>query len=414
MVESIGMANKKISIKQFGPIREGTEGKFIDIRKCTVFIGPQGSGKSSVAKLISQFSWLEKALVRRELDEEELMTTNRFKDYYCAYHRISDFFRAETEIGYEGEYYKFQFKQNQFQVQRKVAELYTLPKIMYIPAERNFVSVIERADLMKSLPASLFTFLEEFDLARQHVKAELDLPVGNVRFSYDKLKKVSWVSGDNYRIPLREAASGYQSLIPLYLVSWQLASFIQDKEKMRPTDLNLDTFHKLQQEVDTILNNRDLSQEVKTAALRNLSSRFSYSYFINIVEEPEQNLYPVSQKDILYALVAFANQSPASQLLLTTHSPYILAALNNLIYAEEVSRKYPAEVEALVPASYRLAVHNVAAYATDGGRITSIIDPELNQIKAEMIDGVSDLINQLYDQLLTIDLQHDNIQGEVH
>jgi len=34
----------------------------MDVKKVTVFIGNQGSGKSTVAKLISSFSWIEKAL----------------------------------------------------------------------------------------------------------------------------------------------------------------------------------------------------------------------------------------------------------------------------------------------------------------------------------------------------------------
>jgi predicted ATPase len=56
----------KIKIKNFGPIKEGYQENdgWIDIKKVTVFIGNQGSGKSTVAKLISTFTWIEKALVR--------------------------------------------------------------------------------------------------------------------------------------------------------------------------------------------------------------------------------------------------------------------------------------------------------------------------------------------------------------
>jgi ABC-type glutathione transport system ATPase component len=47
----------KIKIKNFGPIQEGynENNGWIDISKVTVFIGNQGSGKSTVAKLISTF-----------------------------------------------------------------------------------------------------------------------------------------------------------------------------------------------------------------------------------------------------------------------------------------------------------------------------------------------------------------------
>lgn len=57
---------RQIKVKNFGPVREGYTGNdgWIDIHKVTVFIGDQGSGKSTVAKLIATFVWLEKALIR--------------------------------------------------------------------------------------------------------------------------------------------------------------------------------------------------------------------------------------------------------------------------------------------------------------------------------------------------------------
>ena len=59
----------KIRIKNFGPIKEGYQENdgWLDVKKVTVFIGNQGSGKSTVAKLISTFSWIEKALTITEL-----------------------------------------------------------------------------------------------------------------------------------------------------------------------------------------------------------------------------------------------------------------------------------------------------------------------------------------------------------
>lgn len=56
----------KIKIKNFDPIKQGYQQNdgWIDLKKITVFVGNQGSGKSTVAKLISTFVWIEKALVR--------------------------------------------------------------------------------------------------------------------------------------------------------------------------------------------------------------------------------------------------------------------------------------------------------------------------------------------------------------
>ena len=52
----------------------------IEIKKVTFFIGNQGSGKSTVAKLISIFSWIEKALVRGDYDRKWFERKNRFKN----------------------------------------------------------------------------------------------------------------------------------------------------------------------------------------------------------------------------------------------------------------------------------------------------------------------------------------------
>ena len=64
----------KIKIKNFGPIREGfvDNDGWMDVNKVTVLIGDQGSGKSTVAKLISVFSWIEKNIVRNTISIDQL------------------------------------------------------------------------------------------------------------------------------------------------------------------------------------------------------------------------------------------------------------------------------------------------------------------------------------------------------
>ena len=58
--------------------------------------------------------------------------------------------------------------------------------------------------------------------------------------------------------------------------------------------------------------------------MEKLSLRYKYSSFINVVEEPEQNLYPTSQKDILFSLFSSKNKNDLNKLVITTHSPYII------------------------------------------------------------------------------------------
>ena len=58
----------RLIIKDFGPISSAD----IEIGKFTVVIGTQGTGKSSLAKLFSMFSWLEKSLVRHNITESQI------------------------------------------------------------------------------------------------------------------------------------------------------------------------------------------------------------------------------------------------------------------------------------------------------------------------------------------------------
>lgn len=96
----------RIKIKNFGPIKAGYEENdgWIDIKKITLFIGNQGSGKSTVAKLISTLTWIEKALVRGDFKEKDITVYNRFIKH-CSYQNIQNYFKDNTSIEYHGKAY---------------------------------------------------------------------------------------------------------------------------------------------------------------------------------------------------------------------------------------------------------------------------------------------------------------------
>ena len=80
-------------------------------------------------------------------------------------------------------------------------------------------------------------------------------------------------------------------------------------------------------EVANIWNIPNLTDEQRRIALSAVSARFNKSAFVNIVEEPEQNLYPESQWMIMKQLLAFNNSLEANRLVVTTHSPYLINSL---------------------------------------------------------------------------------------
>lgn len=51
--------------------------------------------------------------------------------------------------------------------------VYSLPQIMYVPAERNFISMVNKPNLIKDLPDALLSFLSEYDKAKDSIKGRL-------------------------------------------------------------------------------------------------------------------------------------------------------------------------------------------------------------------------------------------------
>ena len=243
-------------------------------------------------------------------------------------------------ILYEGGAFNIGYQNNRLEITEKAQTSgYSFPKIMYVPAERNFISSIDRPDLVKRLPLPLYTFLDECEDAKQHISEGIKLPVGNVSFEYRKQNKKSMLVGEDFKIDLLEASSGFQSLVPLFLVTRHLSKIIKQNGNSSHKEISVDEEKKIRKEVEKIMGNANLSEDVRRVLLEKLSSRFKYACFLNIVEEPEQNLYPISQKEVLYELFKYKNDLKSNNLVLTTHSPYIINYLTLAIKAHVVKKK---------------------------------------------------------------------------
>ena len=122
-----------------------------------------------------------------------------------------------------------------------------------------------------------------------------------------------------------------------------------------------------------------------------------------ILEEPEAHLYPDAQKKMVGLLSMF--QSKNNELLLTTHSPYVLGTINNLIYAKQIEcQTNSPQTDAVVEKEKR--IERCSAYNVHNGHIYGCL-AEDKLIKNEVIDGASEEINQEYDRLFEI------VNGEI-
>lgn len=332
----------KIRIKNFGPIKEGYQenGGWMDIKKVTLFIGNQGSGKSTVAKLISTLTWIEKVMVKGVMRQDELNTHNRFIKQ-LAYQRIDKYIQEESVIEFQGKAFTFSFKNGNFTANKSTSNGYILPKIMYAPAERNFLSVVDRPDKLKNLPKTLYTFNDEFDTAKNLYAEGLNLPINGVRFEYDRLNKIAHIVGTErpFKLRLSEASSGFQSTVPLFLVTKYLSDKLTAEEDPSIQETSLEEQKKIDKEVKAIIEDTQLTPEIKQSYLRQLSARRKPGCFVNIVEEPEQNLFPSSQQSVLHELLKYVNDTEGNKLIMTTHSPYLINYLTLAVKAYNVFKK---------------------------------------------------------------------------
>lgn len=405
----------KIKVKNFGPIKEGylENDGWLDVKKVTVFIGNQGSGKSTVAKLISTLSWIEKAMVMGTLRQDELNTHNRFLKQ-LAYQRIEKYAKPNTIIEYIGKAFTLSYIDGKFEAKKSKENGYLLPKIMYAPAERNFLSSVDRPDRLKNLPSTLYTFNDEFDAAKNLFASGIELPINKVRFEYDKLNKLARIVGAdrNYELRLSEASSGFQSTVPLFLVTKYLSDRLSLEEDPSIKENSLEEQKKLDKEIKTILNDTQLTPDVRQAYLRQLSAKRKRACFINIVEEPEQNLFPSSQKSLLFDLLIHTKRD-GNKLIMTTHSPYIISFLSISIQAaylknqiiESGKQDLLNKLYAIVQENSQIASDHVQVYELNeiNGTISSLpntygIPSDKNYLNQFIKKG-----NEIFDSLLELE-----------
>ena len=318
----------RLRVKHFGPIREGMQDDgWIEFKRVTVFVGNQGSGKSTIAKLYSTFSWIEKALVRGDYDRKWFEEKDRLSKPFLAYHRIESYISAhqqkKTQIEYEGEAYCIFFRNGRMQITPSKSGAYQLPQIMYVPAERNFLSYISQPQELRLSSASLKEFLVEFDNAKESMIGQLPLPINNTSLEYDRFSNTLSIGDADYKLDLADASSGFQSAVPLHLVSQYLANKVRERMGDRQESMSTKELERFKKEAEKIFS-ESLTAEQKRILISSLSSRFNKTAFINIVEELEQNLYPNSQWKVLQSLLHFNSLVNNNRLILTTHSPYVV------------------------------------------------------------------------------------------
>jgi len=449
------MERAKLIVKNFGPLKDID----IEVREMVTFIGAQASGKSTLAKLLSIF---EDESFRRDVSisfEDELKKYNIFsylkKETFIEYTNYGNVLRLTTpfylkhslgvfvkqtpanlielykevknaptlisnEYGanekfktlikgslnycelYDNDFSKkiyniFPLKEQKEKFKKlffnrskeiltekhvdeilsilgkeQVFESYldfyeilvsTFPKIflydsIYIPAERNFLHLIagNTLGLINNnivIPKHLLNSGQEYEKAINTI-TNLSLDIIDKKIKYQREGNTSYIyHNKNEKINLLESASGLQSVIPILLL---------------------------------IEYSKSLKEE------------YNFNF---VVEEPELNLYPKAQHELIKYLIKNC-LFDRKNLILTTHSPFVLASINNLLLAYDKGQTNPKEVNKIIKKESWLNPKNFIAYELKNGKAKKIMNDKLGQISENMIDSVSDSFADEFDKLLDL------------
>lgn len=408
----------RIKIENIGPIKNVD----FELNKVNVIMGPQSSGKSTIAKIISYCQWVEKRFI---LDGEFKYS---FAEQFIGFHRVSqEYFSKDSLIEYESDYVKLSYKgvKHRFSIKKKRKfSKYTKSKNIYIPAERNFVSVIPNLGKYKESNDNIMSFLYDwYDTKRQYSKFR-KLPILNLNVEYHHIEEGDsdiLTIENNKEISLKNASSGLQSVIPLTMLIDYLSNdffnesstnSVDEKEEITKIFVNnftyiIDSIERMKVLADSFkdgkneitLSEKELSKIIDLLALR---TKYYYSSFI--IEEPEQNLYPETQRDFVYFLLKnILNEERNHQALLTTHSPFILYALNNCMMGNRVSENLT-EDEKNNLLSYNSWINPdlVSVWEIDktNGTLKDIKDPKTGTISKNFFNQfTNELMNEYYEML---------------
>lgn len=124
------------------------------------------------------------------------------------------------------------------------------------------------------------------------------------------------------------------------------------------------------------------------------------TYFI--IEEPESHLFPNAQK-LIAEFIAMAQNNGQNGVFITTHSPYILGTVNNLLYAHKIASVVNrSELQQIVSQDKWISFEKLSAFYIEKGTAQECVDREFQAIQNEVIDEASEDINDDYDKMVCL------------
>lgn len=422
---------RKLIITNVGPI---TQTATIEYERFCILIGPQSNGKSTIAKILSTCMWLEKEACTT-LTKDVLKDGDAFKQLVENFHRMHNYIHPDRSIiKYTSPFVTIEYNKGNFTISFEDNLSYDRLKITYVPSDRNVVTMkdIEKRDLD---PTNFRSFLFDWLDTNRNYDSKHKAPILNLKIKYyfnaeakERKDMLTHENGVTYDIPLYDASSGMQSLVPMnvlmhYLVTdyyanygkgvsfeqqqrniqlaWEIAREITTRyyhEEVQQRDYR-DVYNEL---IKSKADENDQKAVEQMIEMKRLYTRLSSPQSISfILEEPEQNLFPRTQVDLFNDIIELCNSEHPSSVFITTHSPYLLAAANILLFMGKM-QEFGVEMNQLnelTGFNTLIKKGEFTAYSVSGGTCQPVIDEQTGLIKENELDTASDYNAEVFDRL---------------
>ena len=403
---------RHLIIKNIGPLKEVD----IVLSRINLIIGPQSTGKSCILKIASYCAWVEKSIELNQ-DEKRFLNREAIDAYLIAFHNLQGYISENSFFAYETDSMKFSFsfKENEpkFDWKDDGRWDYKRNKIAYIVAERNILSVVPNWYEIDFPNNNIRYFMKEWQNARNYMGKEERIPILNTRVGYEYDKNIGTdkiVLEDGKELSMQNASSGLQSLVPLYVFAHFITDgiFKIDMKSVKDQDITINLLHQLKEKHPSgdFVYNDGSRIAIASKDINSIIDNFTnYNHSEIFLEEPEENLFPETQHDLVNWLAEIVNGERKHSLFIATHSPYIMSAFNNLIQAGDIIEESPekrSDVERIIGGNRAISYDEVAAFAIADGTVHTIKDDELRLISPSELDTASDNISGVFNQLLQL------------
>lgn len=414
--------NEKIIIENFGGLKKLE----FDFRSINILIGPQASGKSITVKLTyffkTFFSEIFKSIdngeTKRELDTKQ---KERFNNYFPKESWPKGIFKIEYQINNsfisvkrKGNTIFFDYSDDIKKIITKCRNLYKDELRKIIPEQR--ISTYKATRNAKVKYSECIT-KEISDIANYD---QYFIPAGRSFFANIQTGIFSFLSDNRSLDPFLIEFGSFYSNFKRFVFDID-----SDNKKKKKDDFD-DLIYQImngnyvrEKDKDFLLHNDNRKVNLSNASsgqqetlplvliLKTLTNiRLGRRGVTLYIEEPEAHLFPTAQKRMVQLLARTFNTIDTNfQIIITTHSPYILSSFNNLIEAGKIIHDNPSsasKVYKIIPEQEVINPEELIAYSLDKGIKTILIDDSTKLISQNILDSVSDEISNEFGNLLDI------------